>query len=181
MAQLVAKRYGTALFELAVEQEKIGIMEEELQGLQGIVESEKDFMEILTHPKITTEEKIGFLKRLFKSNISQEIIGLMVLLVQKNRQEYLLDIIQVFVEKLQEYQGKTTAHITTAVPLSEEQKVSIQKRLKEMVHKEIIVEAKVDKRIIGGLVIRIGDQIIDNSIQSQLKKLSGELKQIQLA
>ncbi len=180
MAQLIERRYATALFELALQTGQMDLFEQEICQLQQIFIKEKELMEILQHPHIVQEEKIFLLERIFKDQISKEIVGLLVIMVQKNRQEQIQGVLSLFLDKVQEAKGMLTVVVTSAIPLSEEQKAKLQKKLHTSLQKQIQLQTEVDPTLLGGLVLRVGDQWIDRSIAGELQELNQQLHAIQL-
>ncbi|HHW68352.1 MAG: F-type H+-transporting ATPase subunit delta [Epulopiscium sp.] len=180
MAQLISKRYAKALFDLAIETNKIDELESQSRVTREILESEKEFMQILQHPQISKEEKIQLIKDTFSSKVSDELLGLLILVVQKGRQEYLLEILNTFLDEVKEHKGIVTAVVVSAVPLKNEQLEKIKLNLTSSVKKQIQIETQVDPSIIGGLKIRVGDRVLDASISGQLQGLKASLYDMQL-
>ncbi len=180
MEQLISSRYAKALFDLAVESNKINEFENQVHNLYEILNSEKDFMQILHHPQIVADEKIELLKKVFESKVSDEIMGLLVLIIRKNREEYILDILNSFLNRIKEYKGIVTATVITAVALSNEQINLIKAKLTNSLKKQVQIETQIDQSIIGGLIIRVGDSILDASIGGKLQSLKASLYDSQL-
>ncbi|HOA81343.1 MAG TPA: F0F1 ATP synthase subunit delta [Defluviitaleaceae bacterium] len=180
MEQLISSRYAKALFDLAVESNKINEFENQVHNLYEILNSEKDFMQILQHPQIVADEKIELLKKVFESKVSDEIMGLLVLIIRKNREEYILDILNSFLNRIKEYKGIVTATVITAVALSNEQINLIKAKLTNSLKKQVQIETQIDQSIIGGLIIRVGDSILDASIGGKLQSLKASLYDSQL-
>lgn len=174
MAGLIAKRYGSAIFELAVEKDAVALLKKEVFGIRESF-LEDDLIDILSHPKISVEQKIALLENALSDNVSKDLLGLLVLIVKKGRQHYISDILEEVIELTNEYEGKVKAYITSSNPLSDEHQSRIIKELAKQTNKEIIPVYEIDPSIIGGLVIRIGDRIVDNSIKGHLHGLSREL------
>lgn len=174
MAELVAKRYGSAIFELAKEKDAVALLKEEILGIKDSF-MEDDLRDLLTHPKISVEQKIDLLEEALSDKISHDLLGLLVLIVEKGRQLYINDILEEVLELIDAYEGKVKAYITSPNPLSDAHKDNIISELAKQTGKEIIPIYKVKPAIIGGLIIRIGDRIVDNSIKGHLHTLSREL------
>lgn len=180
MAQLISKRYATALFDIAVENNSIDELENQVRVLHEVLDSEEQFMQILHHPHILGDEKIQLLKDVFSSQISNELMGLLVLVVQKGRQEYILEILSTFLDEVKKHKDIVTAVVVSAVPLKDEQIDKIKQNLTNSVKKQIQIETQVDSSIIGGLKIRVGDRILDASVQGKLQGLKTRLYDMQL-
>ncbi|GMQ64266.1 ATP synthase F1 subunit delta [Vallitalea maricola] len=180
MAELIAKRYGTALFELAVETNQVDLVEEQLKLIKEIFLTEKDFMGVLNHPKVVVENKIAMVENTFDNKIIKEILGLLVIAIKKGRASDLLDIIEYCLDEIDSLKGNAKAYVSSAQELTDEQLESIKNKLEETTGKKIILITDVDETLIGGLMVRIGDRIIDNSIKGKIEAISKELYAIQL-
>lgn len=181
MAKLVAKVYGDALFELALEKDQMDSLFEESQVMLTILNENKELKRLMNHPGIAKKEKHQIMNEILKGRVSDELKGFMELITVKNRYSDLTAILEYFIEKVKEHKKIGLAYVTCALELSDEQKEALVQKLITMTHYEQIdVIYTVDKALIGGLVIRIKDQIIDSSIQTKLKVMSKNLTQLQL-
>lgn len=179
MVELVAKRYGAAIFELAKEQDAVESLKQEI-GVMKESFLDKEIMEFLTHPKVSVDQKVSLLEESLSDKISKDMMGLIVLVVKKNRQNVLPAILDETMALIDEDQGKAKAYITSAESLSEDQKKKIVAQLEKLANKEIIPVYDVDPSLIGGVVIRIGDRIVDNSIKGRLHSMSKTLLESQM-
>ncbi len=175
MVELIAKRYGQALFELATESGDLVGREQEInQMLDGFTENE-DFMTILNHPKLHKGDKIDVLLQVFEGKVSEDLIGFLVLAVQKGRQDNIVDILKYTLAKIEEHNGFVTAYVASAVTLTKEDEKLIINKLESQTGKKITLVTSVDKSLIGGLSIRINDRIVDNSIKSALSRMARDV------
>lgn len=174
MVELIAIRYGTAIFQLAKEKDAISLLKEEILMIKESFE-EKDFREILSHPKIGTEQKIALLEDALTGKISNDLLGLLVLVITKGRQAYISNILEEVLTMIDAYEGKVKAYISSAETLSEGQKERIITMLHDQTNQTVIPIYEVDESLIAGLVIRMGDRIMDNSIKGQMHTLSKRL------
>lgn len=181
MAKLISKTYGGALFELAVEENKVDSFAEEIQVLQQVFAENKELYSLMTHPKIIKEEKLQVMKNIFEGRVDSEILGFLSLIVTKDRYDEIDNILQYFLEQVKELKGIGVAYVTTAEALREEQKQQIVNRLLETTkYEQMEMHYAQDKSLIGGMVIRIGDRIVDGSIKTKLDELQKQLMKIQL-
>ena len=182
MAKLVSKVYGDALFEAAMEKQMLDTVYEEVSALQVIFQENPDLVRTLNHPKIVKEEKISILENIFSGKVSDELMGFLTIIVEKGRQNDISAIFQYFIGRVKEYKKIGTAYITSAVELKETQKAQIKERLLATTsYVEFEMIYSVDSALIGGLVIRIGDRVVDSSIKTQLYELKKNLSKLQLA
>ena len=181
MAKLVDKTYGDALFELALENGQTDTYFSECREILEIVKDNEELLKLLTHPKISKEEKIGVIENVFKGQVSDDITGFLVLIVKKDRQTELCEILEYFINRVKEYKKIGVAFVTTAVPLNEAMKQSVVDKLTATTdYKEFEMNYSVDKDIIGGMIIRIGDRVVDSSIRTKIESLAKELYDVRL-
>lgn len=181
MAKLVSKTYGDALFELAMEADHLDEMWSEVKEVDQIIRKNNDLAKLMNHPKIVKEEKIKILENIFQDRISMELLGLMRMLVSKNHYEDMESVFEYFTAQVKEYKNIGTAHVVSALPLNVLQEGQIKSKLLQTTkYVEFDITYSVDKELIGGMVIRIGDRVVDSSIKTKLSQLSRELSKIQL-
>lgn len=176
MAKLVSKTYGEALFELAMEENKAQDLLEEIQAVQKLLLENPDFDKLLKHPGIPKQEKQQVMEKVFKGRVSEELTGFLEIVINKERYGDLQAIFTYFIDKVKEVQKIGTAYVTTAVALTEEQKQSVCARLLETsAYETMEMHYSVDEALIGGMVIRINDRVVDSSIRTKLSNLTKQL------
>ena len=181
MAKLISKTYGDALFELALEENRIDDYVAEVDAMLTIFRDNPELSKLLNHPKISKEEKITVVGQIFEGKISKELLGLINLIVEKDRNNAMEDIFKYFIDRVKEYKNIGVAKVTSAVELSDAQKSQVEKRLLETTgYVKFEISYDVDKDLIGGMVIRIGDRVVDSSIRTRLYELTKELNKIQM-
>ena len=181
MAKLISKTYGEALFELAVEENKTEIMLEEINGMKQVFFENPEYLKFLNHPRISGEEKVKTTESIFEGRIEKELIGFLNIIITKGRTENLPEILDYFLDRVKEFKGIGVAHVTTPFELKEEKKEAICKKLLATTnYKEMEMHYSVDEKLLGGMQIRIGDRVIDSSIQTKLNQLQKDLLKIQI-
>ena len=181
MAKLVSKTYGDALFELALEEDKLDLLFEESKIIKEVFQSNSELIKLLNHPKIDKDEKIKVIEDIFSDRASKDFVGFLTVIVRKERQNDILNILDYFISVVKEYKNIGVAYVTTAIELSDESKKNVLDKLLATTHYETFeMNYTVDKDIIGGMIIRIGDRVVDTSISHKIDKLSRELYKIQL-
>jgi len=181
MAKLVSKTYGDALFELAVESGQMDEMLEEARLIKQIIHEDSELSKLMNHPKIVKEEETGVLEQVFKGRVRDEITGIMRMLISKDHYGEMESVFTYFIDQVKEYKNIGTAYVTAPMPLSDSQKEQVKKKLLETTkYVEFEMHYDVDDSLIGGMVIRIGDRVIDSSVKSRLTTLTRELSKIQL-
>lgn len=181
MAKLVENVYGDALFELAVEQGTQDQILEECKAVAEILESNEDLLRIMNHPKIVKDEKLQVIENVFKGRVSNEVMGLLAMLVQKDHFKETGKVLNYIVNAIKENKHIGTASVTSAIELTDAQKKEVEAKLLETTsYVEFEVEYAVDPELIGGMVIRIKDRVVDSSIKTQIAEITKELTKIQL-
>ena len=181
MAKLISKTYGDALFSVATESGKMDSFLESAKGVREAFSENEDLVKLMNHPKVTKEEKAGILENCFKGRIEDELLGTMLLMVTKDRFFEIDEVLSYFITRVKEYNNIGLATVTSAKALSDSQKEKIKKRLLETTdYKEFEIVYKEDPSLIGGLVIRIKDRVVDSSIKTKIEKLSRNLSETKL-
>ena len=181
MAKLVSKTYAQALFELAVEEERTSAFLEEASGLLEIIRANAEFRQFMNHPKIQKEDKLEVVQNVFRDKVSKEMLGFLVTIVEKDRYAEIETILEDFIASVKEYSNIGTAYVTTAIAINDQEKQDIESRLLATTrYKTIECIYDVDNSLIGGMVIKMGDRVVDSSIRTKLDKLQRELLAIQL-
>ncbi len=183
MAKLVSKTYGEALYEVCLEsgEDRSLALMEEIQCVQELLEQNPKFDELMKHPGIPKQDKLQAADNVFKGRVSDELTGLFEVVISKERYGDLPAIFAYFIDKVKEQQKIGVAYVTTAVELSAAQKNAVEARLLETSgYKKMETHYDIDAAIIGGMIIRINDRVVDTSIRTRLNGLTKQLLQIQL-
>lgn len=181
MAKLVSKTYGDALFELALEEDKLDLLFEESKNIREVFLNNSELIKLLNHPKIDKDEKIKVMENIFTGRASKDFVGFLTIILKKERQNNIIEILDYFIAVVKEYKKIGVAYVTTAIELSEDKKKSVEERLLATTrYEQFEMHFTIDKSIIGGMIIRIGDRVVDSSISTKLNELSRDLYKIQL-
>ena len=182
MAKLVSKVYGDALFEEAMEKNVLSQWYEEIGALRTICLENPDLAQFLNHPQIIKEEKKKVVETIFSGKLSEGLLGFLVTVIEKGRQNDMIPICDYFTDRVKAYKKIGVVKVTSALPLSEDQKKRVEDRLLETTgFVSLETEYAVDESLLGGLVIRIGDRVVDSSIKTRLEEIRRDLMKLQLA
>jgi F-type H+-transporting ATPase subunit delta len=181
VAKLVVKRYAAALFDLAVQDNRMEEYEQEVQVIMNALKDEPDFRAVLQSKQIALKEKIDIIEKVFKDKVSASIVGLMVILVTKGRQDFLMEVFESFVEMVKNKKGILKATVTSAVRLNPDQLEKIKSNLENSTKSQIELDTILDESIIAGLVIRVGDKVVDASVKGKMQLLKKQLTELKLA
>ena len=172
MAKLVSKVYGDAYVSVVSEKNNLIDALEEIKLLKNILLENGEIIELLDSPKLDDEEKIDFVKGIFENHISVDSLGFLLTVIEKKRQAELLPIVDYVIDCIKELLLIGKATITTALELDDAKKERIVDELLKTSHyKSLEVEYVVDNSIIGGIVIRIGDRVVDSSVKTRIEKM----------
>lgn len=178
MAELVSKTYSQALFEVALESNKFDEFIEEFKFIVSVCKEQPEFYEILKTPKINISEKKKMIDEIFQGKISQEIINFTKIILEKRRVKNLFSISKEFERMVYEHKGIVKAKAITTIPLGKREIDKLQKKLSDVTQKSVILENEIDKSLIGGVMIKLGDRVIDGTIKGKLEQLENSLTQI---
>lgn len=181
----VAGRYAAALYETASEEKvlpkyknMVDTVEGELKGIEKVIEDNPDLQKLLYHPQITPAAKKELLVKLFEGKVSDVTGNFLALLVDRRRETYFTDIVAEFIALANAGRNILAAQIASAVELNDKEKGELNKILGSLAGKKVQTSFTVDPSIIGGVVVRMGDKIIDGSVKTRLASLKERLKAI---
>jgi F-type H+-transporting ATPase subunit delta len=167
----VARRYANALFMVAVSKDAVDITASELFQLKSFIDKDRVFLDFLLAPQILTEHKKALINTLFRTRLSPPLLSFLQLLIEKSRIEHLGDIAREFEKLLEVHKGIIKARVTTAIAVDEEFKKRLRARLEALSGKKIEIIHRIDKAIIGGIIVQLNYKVIDRSIRYQLTSL----------
>ena len=181
MAKLVSKTYGDALFELALENGTEDVLFDEAKTFLEVIREDDELVKFMKHPKIVKEEKMKTGKNIFDGRFSKGFAGFLLVLIQKDRFAEIDKTLEYFIGRMKEYKKIGVAYVSTAAALSDVQKEKVNARLLETTDFETIeMNYTVDESLLGGMVIRMGDRVVDTSIKNKLRELSKQLSALQV-
>jgi len=177
-----ARRYAEAVFSLALEAEATGgpdgagleRWQQDLSVIAGVLGNE-DVQSFMESPNITEAQKRDILKRALAALVSVQALHMTYLLAERGRTALISHIVRRFKELVDIHRGVQEAEVTTAVALEEAQRVAVIARLEAMTGRTIVLSERVDLEILGGVVLRIGDTLVDDSLAHRLAELRGAL------
>lgn len=181
MAKLVSETYGEALFSLGLEKGLVDSLMEEIIELNKILEDNPGFSKLMNHPDVGRDDKLSVLSNVFEGKLSDTLFGFLKVLIVKGRYGALNGIFDYYTGRYKEYHRIGVAYVRSAVELTEGQRDKIEKRLLETTgFDRMEMHFSVEKELIGGLVIRIGDRVVDSSVRTKLDGLQRQLLKVQL-
>lgn len=171
----IAERYAKSLLDLAIEKNELEKVYADVQWLQFLCKSNRDFVQMLRNPVIKGDVKIKIISAFTAEQTGQLTNTFLQLLIQKGREEVLPEITRTFINQYKIYKKILTVKLITAIPLDDAWKNKIAEQLKAISGKESVeMEAIVDPEIIGGFVLQSGDKLIDASVASNLREIANK-------
>lgn len=170
----LARRYAQALFEIGV-QSDLDTIEAELQELTKLIEQNAEVAHVLYHPHIPLSEKKSLMEKLFAGQLNVSVRNFLYLLIDRRRQNYLPDITREFTLLADQARNIVEAKVASATPLSESQEKRLQKELARMTGKEVRMVKEVCPELIGGVLVQIGDRVMDGTVAFKLQRIRQSL------
>lgn len=169
------KVYSNALFQLSVEEGLLDVIHEDLKSCADIFKGEPEFLTILSSPIISNKEKVSMLQAVFEGNCNDLVFNFMCLLAEKSRINLFCEIQQDFSLQYNKSKNILQAEVITCIPLTEELRRKVIEKLCKTTGKKVSIKETVDKSILGGIVIKYDNVIIDDSVKTKFKELSKQL------
>lgn len=171
----VAKRYALALFQLAKEHQLLGQTEEELRVVKEVLDNSSDLKVVLKSPKVSVVKKKEMIKEAF-SGVNSFVLNTLMLLIDRHREDQIVEVADNFVELSNEEQGIAEAKVYSIRPLTGEEQQNISTSFAAKVGKKSLrIDNIVNSKLLGGLKLRIGNRIYDGSLRGKLDRLERKL------
>ena len=173
----MAGRYASALFELADEQKALDQVAGELSALKRVIAESEDMRRFIRSPLYGREDQTRVMAAILDKASAGDLTRRFVMVVAHNRRLFALPrMIDAFLAELAHRRGEVTAQVMAAYDLSEIQKDALLTALRQAIGSKVKMDLKIDKGLIGGLVIKVGSRMIDTSLRSQLQRLELAMK-----
>lgn len=173
----VATRYARSLVEFAKEK---GVLEQVANDMLLFVKAANEtpqFSKILKNPTIPHGKKLSILNAIFQGKVNEVSLSIFRIVTKKNRESYLIDIAREFTHQYRVINGTELAEVTTTFPLNEAARNNFRSLIARSGNKsKIELKEKVDKSILGGYILKIGDNQVDQSIKTKLQKVRSKFK-----
>lgn len=170
-----AAAYARSLLELAGEKQQAEPIGQELNQLRQIVQENPAFGQYLADPAIGETERGALLKRVFEGKVSPLIMNFVQVLNSNGRLGHVVAIADAYDELLDELLGKIEVDVTVAHKLTPDQLEEVRRKVSAALKKDAVLHQYVDERIIGGMILRVQDQLIDGSVKAQLAAMRRKL------
>lgn len=176
----VAGKYARALFLSARERNLLDTIYEQMRDLRVMVIKDRTMLNFLGAPQILEKAKKDMIREVFSPRVERLLVEFLVLLVDKRRVNFLVEIIDEFERLVEAEKGVGRVTVVTAVPLTDDERSRLSQKMATKTGLKIILEEKVDRSIIGGLIVILHDEIIDGSIRHGLNMVREQLDKVRV-
>lgn len=168
MYEYLDRRYALALYKVAEEKNKVDEYLQDLREICDIIDNNTELKAVIEYPQISTKQKKRIFIDIFKGKIDKELLSFLLILIEKGRILYLREKLNQFEQINLEKKNVVIAQVKSVIEMTDEQTSTLKSKLEKMYNKTVIIKHEIDKSIIGGLYVRVGNDVIDGSIKSKL-------------
>ena len=175
----LAERYAVALFDIADERRVLDEVATDLRQLRAMMAASADLMRLVRSPVLSRMEQGRAVAALAQRAEFSPLVRDFLAVVASNRRLFAVPaMIEAYLARLAERRGEVTANVTAAQPLTESQLEALSEHLRRTVGRRVSVDVRVDQRLIGGLIVKVGSRMVDGSVESKLRRLQLAMKGI---
>ncbi|MBK5240189.1 F0F1 ATP synthase subunit delta [Clostridium sp.] len=171
MYEYLDKRYALALYTVAEEKGKVEEYLNDLREIVSLMNNDANFMKLIEQPFVSTSVKKKIFINIFKGKIDEDLLSFLLILIEKDRilftEEKLKEMEKIHLER----NNTLLVEVKTVIPLNDSERENLRRKLIDIYDKNIIFVEKIDKRIIGGVYIRVGDDVIDGTLKIKLEEM----------
>ena len=173
----LAERYAAALFDLADERRALDAVAGDLRELRAMLHDSADFLRLIRSPVLTREAQGKAIAALAEQAGLSQLTRDFLSVVARNRRLFAVpDMIDAYLKKLAERRGEVTAEVTVAQPLDETRQAALAEQLRRALGARVAIDVRVDPRLLGGLIVKVGSRMVDASLGSRLQRLRLAMK-----
>jgi F-type H+-transporting ATPase subunit delta len=174
----IARRYGEALADVAIEHNQVELIERELRAFVNMMKGSRELHDLFASPIVGLADKRRVLEALVeRARPGRYTANLLRTMLGHYRLHHLAAVYEQFQREINERKGTTIAQVTTAAPLSQAEQEALASKLNEMTGKRVQLQIQTDASLIGGVIARIGSTVYDGSIRTQLQAVKQRLKE----
>lgn len=171
----IAMKYAQAVYELAEDAQQTDSVGRELRSVADTIAGQRDLAVFVAHPSTPREAKKDVIRQVFADEVGELTLKILLYLVDKRRETILADIADAYTKLVYEARGIVEAHVRSAMPLTEAESARLAAALKKRSGKDIVLTQAVDPTLLGGLVVQMGDTLLDGSVKRQLAEMKDAL------
>ena len=178
MINVIADRYAQALFEVGEETQTTSELYQELNELVKILNENNDFYSFLKSPLISCEDKKTVMQNIFENQLSDSMNNFLKIVIDKDRMSVIEKIKESYKSLLNDKNNVLEGTAITAVALSEEEIKDLEKNLSKKYNKNVTLTNVVDEAILGGVLVKLGNEEIDGTVRTRLSNIKKQLSQV---
>lgn len=171
MYEYLDRRYALALYEVAESKDKVDEYIRDLEEVCSLIRNNDDFYEVVKHPQISTKKKKRTFINIFKGHMDEELLSFLLILIEKDRILFLEEKLREMKKIDLERKNTVRGIVKTTVPLTDEEFDNLIKKLSNKYNKKVILEKQIDPSILGGIYVRVKNDVIDGTVKSKLREL----------
>ncbi|MCE5286549.1 MAG: F0F1 ATP synthase subunit delta [Pelosinus sp.] len=175
LANQLALKYAQAIYEVAADKNLLSEVEEQLTTVEQAIREHEDLATLFYHPRVPAVAKKETISKLFKQELADFVHNFLLLLVDKRREAALPAIVSEYRKLANEARNMAEAEVITAMPLTEQEHAALVRKLSTVTGKNMVLKTQIDESILGGVIVKIGDKLIDGSVVRQLRMLKTKL------
>ena len=177
---LIGNKYVVALFDVACEKDSLDEVYDDFTSFIDILNQEKKFSDLLMTPSIGIDEKKAILDHIFGKEMNTYLKNLLYILLDKNRFDFAQDIYQDFRKTYFDNKNMVEALVLTVHPIDDHLQAALKEKLEKRFEKKVKLKNQTDPSILGGVVVYVGEQVIDGSVRKQLSEIKEKMNNIRL-
>ncbi len=179
MSQSIAGRYAQAVFEIVNEEDGLDSLAQQLDDLDAALHDSADLRDLINSPLYSRDQQTGAIAELAKKmGLSGTLTNTLQLMAHNRRLFVLPELVSGLRARIAEARGELTADVVSAIALSDEQQKRLTTTLAEKSGKTVKLNTRVDDSLIGGMIVKLGSQMIDSSVRSKLASLQNAMKEV---
>lgn len=176
----VARRYARALYDLAAEQQIIDAIEQDLGRVMQQMAENRELKQVIEHQAISPRAKWELVRQAFTDQIGAVTLNFLGVVVQRRRELYLAAMLEEYTRLADEGRGRVEVRVRAAVEMPAESRDNLMQALQNRLGKTVKLSAELDPRLMGGVVVQVGDTLIDGSIRTRLKRIGQRLRRVRV-
>lgn len=175
---VVSNRYALSLFEIANEDNILDVVCKDISQLSEILKENAELYSVLSAPNINLVDKIAIFEKVFKGKINDIAYNFIAVLIEKSRINLFFEIKDEFINIYNQEKQIVEALVTTAIEIDEELSQKVLEKIKNLTKKDVKVTYLVDESIMGGVIIKYDNTLIDDSVRTRLENLNKKIKEV---
>lgn len=180
LANQLAIKYAQAMYELAAEKDMLDSVEQQLQLVEATIAGHEDMATLMYHPRVPGSVKKDTINKVFGNELAEFVRNFLFVVIDKRRETALPVIITEYVRLANEARNIVEAEVTTAKPLTGAEAQALSAKLSTVTGKNVIIKTAINANMLGGVIVKIGDKLIDGSVVRQLDMLKRALFKLEV-